>query len=129
MPRSGARASARFNVRKLQLSRKIQAHLYSTPRTQYSISPICPMLPLRDNIRSSRFPVITLSLVLINVLVFFWEASLSQRLGDALLQLAILPARYTDAEIARLFNPAEQIVPFFASMFLHGGWIHLIGNM
>ncbi|PYI88594.1 MAG: rhomboid family intramembrane serine protease [Verrucomicrobia bacterium] len=73
--------------------------------------------------------MITLSLVLINVLVFFWEASLGQRLGDALLQLAILPARYTDAEIARLFNPAEQIVPFFASMFLHGGWIHLIGNM
>jgi len=87
------------------------------------------MLPLRDNIRSSRFPVITLSLVLINVLVFFWEASLGQRLRDALLRLAILPARYTDAEIARLFNPGEQIVPFFASMFLHGGWIHLIGNM
>jgi membrane associated rhomboid family serine protease len=40
-----------------------------------------------------------------------------------------VPVRYTDLEVARLFNPVEQAIPFLASMFLHGGWIHLIGNM
>src|SRR5262245_10821106 len=87
------------------------------------------MLPLRDNIPSSRFPMITLSLVVINALVFLWELSLGRGLNNALLQLAVVPVRYTDLEVARLFNPVEQAIPFLASMFLHGGWIHLIGNM
>jgi len=42
---------------------------------------------------------------------------------------ASVPARYTDSEIASRCSLATQVVPFFSSMFLHGGWLHLIGNM
>ena len=87
------------------------------------------MLPLRDNIPSSRFPIMTLGLIAVNVLFFLWEASMGRRLEGALRELAIIPMRYSNPDVARFFSIEEQIVPFFSSMFLHGGWLHLIGNM
>ena len=87
------------------------------------------MLPLRDDIPASRFPVVTVSLIVVNVIVFLQELALGQRLDDALLNWALIPVRYTDGTVARQFSLVEQIVPFFSSMFLHGGWIHLFGNM
>jgi hypothetical protein len=87
------------------------------------------VLPIRDDIPSRRFPAFTLGLIALNVLVFLWEVRLGPRLGQVLVDLAVIPIRYTDADIARLFHPIEQAVPFFTSMFLHGGWVHLIGNL
>jgi hypothetical protein len=87
------------------------------------------MLPLRDNIPSSRFPAVTLGLIIANVLFFLWELSLGGKLERAFLELAIIPVRYSNPDIAEYFSFREQIVPFFSSMFLHGGWLHLIGNM
>lgn len=87
------------------------------------------MLPLRDDIPSRHYPVVTLTLIAVNVLVFFWELRLGPRLADVLLHLGILPVRYTVGEVAALFSWPEQALPFFTSMFLHGGWTHLLGNM
>ncbi len=87
------------------------------------------MIPLRDDIPSRRFPLVTTSLIVVNVIVFLMELSLGSDLDQALLGWAIVPVRYTVPEIARQFSLPEQIVPFFSSMFLHGGWLHLIGNM
>jgi membrane associated rhomboid family serine protease len=87
------------------------------------------MFPLRDNIPSRTFPAVTLGVIAINVLVFFWEISLGRHVEDAFFQFGLVPIRYTLPELADRFNPVEQIVPFFSSMFLHGGWMHLIGNM
>lgn len=66
-----------------------------------------------------------------NVVVFFLELSLGRNwyLSDFVLRWGLIPVRYTDPEIGDLFSLTEQIVPFFTSMFLHGGWMHLIGNM
>jgi hypothetical protein len=87
------------------------------------------MFPIRDENPSSRFPVVTLLLIAANTLVFFWELSLGRQLNVALAHLALIPARYTDAETAARFGLVAQVAPFLASMFLHGGWLHLIGNM
>lgn len=87
------------------------------------------MLPLRDDIPSRRFPVVTLLLIAANVAAFFWELSLGRRLQDALLFLGIVPVRYTVGEVAHLFSWGEQLLPFLSSMFLHGGWTHLLGNV
>jgi hypothetical protein len=87
------------------------------------------MLPLRDDVPSARFPLVTLGLVVLNSLVFFWELGLGRRLGETLLHLSIIPVRYTEPDVAEQFHLFEQALPFFSSMFLHGGWIHLIGNM
>lgn len=87
------------------------------------------MLPLRDDIPSRTFPAVTLLLILLNGLVFFYELSLGRHLEYLLLDWAIVPRRYTDPDLARHFTIVEQASPFLTSMFLHGGWLHLIGNM
>jgi len=88
------------------------------------------VLPIRDNIPSRRFPAATLSIIAVNTLIFLWELQLGpRRLEQAFVELAIIPIRYSNPDIAHFFSLGEQIRPFFSSMFLHGGWLHLIGNM
>src|ERR1041385_5917318 len=87
------------------------------------------MLPLRDDIPSSRFPIVTTGIIVANVLVFLQEARLGPHLEDLMLNYAIIPARYTAPEVGHYFTWAQQIFSFFSSMFLHGGWVHLLGNM
>jgi membrane associated rhomboid family serine protease len=88
------------------------------------------VLPIRDNIPSRRFPAATLAIIVVNTLVFLWEVQLGPRqLERAFVALAIIPVRYSIPDIAQSFTLGEQFLPFFSSMFLHGGWLHLIGNM
>ncbi len=87
------------------------------------------MLPLRDNIPSSRFPAVTVGIIVVNVLFFLQELRLGPHLEEMLVSYAIIPARYTVPDIARDYTFSQQIFAFFSSMFLHGGWLHLLGNM
>jgi hypothetical protein len=87
------------------------------------------MLPLRDDIPARRFPAVTLGLIVLNVIVFFRELSVGPRLDYFLVNFAVIPARYTNTDFASQFSIPEQVIPFFSSMFLHGGWVHLLGNM
>ncbi len=87
------------------------------------------MIPLRDDIPSSRFPAVTLGLIAANTLVFLNELKVGPRLQDMLLDYAVIPARYTDPDVAQLFSSPQQVFAIFSSMFLHGGWIHLLGNI
>jgi membrane associated rhomboid family serine protease len=87
------------------------------------------MLPLRDNIPSSKFPTVTVGIIVVNVLVFLHERQLGPHLEQMLDSYAIIPAHYTVPDIAREFTIYQQIFSFFSSMFLHGGWLHLLGNM
>jgi len=85
------------------------------------------MIPLRDNIPSRRFPGVTLALIIINVLVFFQELKLGPHLESFMLAWGIVPARFTD--MSQFSTLSAKVLPLFGSMFLHGGWLHLIGNM
>jgi membrane associated rhomboid family serine protease len=87
------------------------------------------MLPLRDDIPSSRFPAATVTLIVLNVLLFLHELSLGRQLEGFLVNFAVIPARYSHAELAQQFTFSQQVFSFFSSMFLHGGWLHLLGNM
>src|SRR5580765_4258129 len=87
------------------------------------------MIPIRDDIPSSRFPVVTLGIIVVNFLVFVRELKLGHHLEDFLLSYAVIPARYTVADVAAGYTLPQQVSSFFTSMFLHGGWLHLIGNM
>lgn len=87
------------------------------------------MIPLRDNIPSSRFPAVTLGVIALNVLFFLHELKLGPRLQDYLLLHGVVPVRYTVPDVARLFAFYEQVASLFTSMFLHGGWVHLLGNL
>lgn len=88
------------------------------------------MLPIRDNIPSASFPVATLAIIILNAVAFLHEVQIGPtRLEDLMVNYAIIPARYTQADVAHLFTFSQQIFAFFSSMFLHGGWLHLLGNM
>src|SRR3954465_15948298 len=87
------------------------------------------MLPLRDNVPSSRFPVVTFSLIILNVLAFFHELKLGPDAEYFLMDYGLVPVHYTKHAVSEHFTLVEQIRPFITSMFLHGGWLHLLGNM
>src|SRR5512143_2881202 len=83
------------------------------------------MIPLRDLNPTRRVPLITLLLIAANVLVFLYEQSLSDRgLQRLILQYGTLPTRFTDGSIT-----PNDLLTVFTSMFLHGGWLHVGGNM
>jgi membrane associated rhomboid family serine protease len=83
------------------------------------------MLPLKDINPTRRFPFLTYTLIVINVLVFLWELSFSPaQLELALTSLAVVPAKAS----ADPFSLAT-LLSLIRSMFFHAGWSHLLGNM
>jgi len=87
------------------------------------------VLPLRDDIPSQRFPALTLTIIVANVAVFLFEVAQGPEIERFLLAWGFVPARYTDTHVASDFTLSELAAPFLTSMFLHGGWMHVIGNM
>ena len=75
------------------------------------------MIPLGDTIRSHSKPVVTILIILTNVMVFLYMISLDPYSQNHFINLyALTPARF-------------HLQAVITSMFLHGGWMHLIGNM
>lgn len=89
------------------------------------------MFPIQVTSTSQCPPVGTWILIAINAIVFLAELSLPQpALEQFFYCFGIVPARYTHPEWASYVGfPADTYWPFLTSMFLHGGWIHLLGNM
>jgi membrane associated rhomboid family serine protease len=89
------------------------------------------MIPIRDTIPSRCPPVATRLIILANVIVFGIQLALSPEQVEALFYLfGVVPARYSFPEWARDVGiPVGTYWPFLTSMFLHGGWFHLISNM
>ncbi len=81
------------------------------------------MLPLKDTIRSRSFPLVNWLLITLNVLVFMWEFSLGRQAEEWVALLGVVPARFLN-----YFDGFEALT-LFTSMFLHGGWAHLLSNM
>jgi rhomboid family protein len=84
------------------------------------------MFPIRDTVRSNTFPVVNWILIAINLMVFIYEASLGNRIEGFVLQYGLTPVRFFWGLQNQL---GEAILPLFTSMFLHGGWLHVLGNM
>src|SRR4030042_4067878 len=87
------------------------------------------MIPIRDAIRSRTFPVINVVIIVLNVLAFLWQLSQGPQLKEALYLYGIVPFRYSDPELSTQFTRFQQYLPFLTSMFLHGGFLHILGNM
>jgi membrane associated rhomboid family serine protease len=95
------------------------------------------MIPLRDNQASRRLTLINVTLIVANVAVFVHEATLGQGLEDFIYQYAMIPAHVTSAleggrALARVPHTAggpPALETIVTSMFLHGGLMHLVGNM
>jgi rhomboid family protein len=88
------------------------------------------MIPLRVDIFRSRVAISNALLIVVNVLAFLYELTLSPRSGRALMYTFGLVPSHEQLLFARHgITFGQAIVPMFTSMFLHGGWMHLLGNM
>lgn len=74
-----------------------------------------------ENVQGGSFPIATYTLISINILVFFFEASLGEpAITNFINNFGAIPSEITSG---------QNLHSLFTCMFLHGGWAHLIGNM
>lgn len=87
------------------------------------------MFPLRDNVPSPRFPIVVVLLIGLNIAVFGLEWTLPREEAESfLLGYAMIPAR-DFAGLSLGWSGMQSFVPFFTSIFLHGGLFHILANM
>jgi hypothetical protein len=88
------------------------------------------MIPLRVDILRTRVAIVNGLLIVLNVLAFLRELTLPAKMGKALVYtFGLIPAREQLLFARHGISLGQAVVPLFASMFLHGGWLHLLGNM
>jgi|UniRef100_A0A7V5Y0S1 membrane associated rhomboid family serine protease len=78
------------------------------------------MIPLRDDIPSLRRPIFVYLIVIVNTLVFLYQLSLGEDLKYFILKYGIIPIAITKG---------ERLHTLFTGMFLHGNFMHILGNM
>jgi membrane associated rhomboid family serine protease len=81
------------------------------------------MMPLKDEIKTRRVPLVNYALILINVAVFIYQFVNSAQMEAIVSQYAMIPANVT----AGFSTGSLRTV--VTSMFMHAGWVHLLGNM
>ncbi len=79
------------------------------------------MIPLKDDNPRTAFPLVNTLLIIANVLVFIHQITLSQNDGQAFID--------TYGAIPQIIMQGDKMEGLFSSMFLHGGFFHLFGNM
>jgi membrane associated rhomboid family serine protease len=86
------------------------------------------MIPLLDDNPARLKPVVTVSVIVICVAVFLWEESRGDATDSAILLLGLTPNAFTHSAEAQGFGPPVWTT-LVTCMFLHAGWMHIIGNM
>lgn len=86
------------------------------------------MLPFKDNIPTERFPVVTVALIIINVLVFLYEMSLGDRLDPFLREYGMTPYEISTG-VSLIPRGFPVLLTMVTSMFVHAGILHVGGNM
>jgi len=87
------------------------------------------MLPLKDDIPSYKKPVVTTLLIGINVLVFLYQFSLGHGVEGFVLKYGAIPYKITHLAKVTHYTTFPVPLTLFTAMFLHGGFLHLLGNM
>jgi membrane associated rhomboid family serine protease len=87
------------------------------------------VIPIRDRNPSGSFPAVTVAIILACTATFLLELSIGKGLDRLFLAYALVPGNITYGLETRSIGFGAIVAPFFSSMFLHGGWLHLIGNM
>ncbi|MGH2375720.1 MAG: rhomboid family intramembrane serine protease [bacterium] len=88
------------------------------------------MIPLRDHQPGRGTPVIVFLIIALNVLVFLFEVSLPKPRLEAFIEsYGMIPREITTGTDIPPPGPRPIQATLSTSMFMHGGWLHLIGNM
>jgi len=87
------------------------------------------MIPIRDENPSGTVPVVTRALIAVNGALFVYELMLGPAVSEFFFRWGLVPLRVSLAFAEGTESPVAPALTFLTSMFLHGGWAHLIGNM
>ncbi len=88
------------------------------------------MIPLQDDNPSRATPYVNYTLIGLCILVFLWQKTLGPQEQAVIYALGVIPAvLINDVQLPPQIELVSPWVTIFTSMFLHGGWMHLIGNM
>jgi membrane associated rhomboid family serine protease len=81
------------------------------------------MIPLYDTARTRRVPLVTWLLIALNVIIFIYEIGLSPVGLDRFMRTwGLIPAQL-------MRRPETEWITLLSSMFVHGGWLHILSNM
>jgi membrane associated rhomboid family serine protease len=87
------------------------------------------VFPLKDNIPTRRFPYLTVALIVVNVAVFVFFQDAGNASQTQYYDYGALPCDITGSGGACPAQGHPWVLTLFTSMFMHGGWLHLGGNM
>jgi membrane associated rhomboid family serine protease len=88
------------------------------------------VIPLKDMTPRRSVPVVTLLLIAANIIVFVYQLSVGPTGGELLVRTyGLVPSKIGLALSGRHYTLEQALLPFFTCMFLHGGFLHIIGNM
>lgn len=79
------------------------------------------MFPIRDHNPSESFPLVTIFIIIVTSIAFYLQLTAPDFEGF-IMQYALVPSR---VDVSRL----ETLLPFIYSIFMHGGWLHIISNL
>src|SRR5215469_15056620 len=89
------------------------------------------MFPIKDDQPRYSTPYVTTFLIVLNILIFFYQWTLGPRAGEAFARIYGEVPAHLAAFLAGSprYTLPDVVIPFFTSMFLHGSWMHVLGNM
>ena len=87
------------------------------------------MIPIRDTTPSKSVPVVNNTIIGINVVFFLVQLAQGPAQGHFVYLYGLVPAKFTIPQVSAYFSFGQNILSLFTFMFLHGGFMHLIGNM
>src|ERR1700739_2338644 len=88
------------------------------------------MIPLKSEEPHRGIAFVNGTLIAVNIVAFFYQLSLPPRVEQALIMtFGVVPLRVERMLAHPVGRVEPTLIPLITSMFLHGGWLHLLGNM
>ncbi len=87
------------------------------------------MIPLRDTTPTRNYPVVNTTIIGINVVVYGLQLLQGADINRFIYVYGLVPARYSIPQIAEYFTTGQQLFSLLSFMFLHGNFLHILGNM
>lgn len=84
------------------------------------------MIPYKDDNPTRTFPFVTIGIIALNILVFIWELMFPMEVERIAFYYGAIPHNLVTLESAQ---PISPLLSIFTSMFMHGGFFHIAGNM
>jgi hypothetical protein len=87
------------------------------------------MIPIRDTVVSKNYPVVNNSLIGINIVVYLVQLAQGSRMTEFIYTYGLVPAKFTVPQISAYFTSGQIVFSLLSFMFLHGSFLHILGNM